>query len=136
MKATMCLVAALFNGEFRNYQVKLFVRLIVISRLVSLKMHKRQAGEQTNFSDACVAFSFQPFYLVLSRRPIVALQSMNPLKLMRVHQLFFFLAIVTISSCKKETETLQTEALSSYIPTQTGKYITYRLDSTIFTNFG
>ena len=45
-------------------------------------------------------------------------------------------AAIFISSCKKETEEFQTEALSDYVPLQTGKYITYRLDSTVFTNFG
>ena len=34
-----------------------------------------------------------------------------------------------ISSCEKETEEFQTEALSDYVPLQTGKYITYRIDS-------
>lgn len=39
-------------------------------------------------------------------------------------------------SCKKETEEFQTEPLTEYLPAQPGKYITYRLDSTVFTNFG
>src|SRR6266498_5784956 len=38
-------------------------------------------------------------------------------------------------SCKK-TEQYQSAALSDYYPMQVGKYITYRVDSTIFTNFG
>jgi len=41
-------------------------------------------------------------------------------------------------SCKKETETIdgqdyQTERLTEMLPLQVGKYITYRLDSTVFT---
>ena len=45
------------------------------------------------------------------------------------------LATVTISSCKK-TETFTTDTLSDYMPLQVGKYIVYRLDSTVFLNFG
>ena len=40
------------------------------------------------------------------------------------------------SSCKKENEELSTEPLSDYLPTIPGKYIVYRLDSLVFTNFG
>lgn len=38
--------------------------------------------------------------------------------------------------CTKNTETFQTEPLSNFYPQQVGKYYTYRLDSTVFTNFG
>jgi hypothetical protein len=37
---------------------------------------------------------------------------------------------------KKETEEFKTEAIADYMPLAVGKYITYRLDSTVFTNFG
>lgn len=48
------------------------------------------------------------------------------------------LAIITFTlfSCSNKTETFVTDKLSDYIPLQTGKYITYRLDSLVFTNFG
>jgi len=48
------------------------------------------------------------------------------------------LAITTLTlfSCSNKTETFVTDKLSDYIPLQTGKYITYRLDSLVFTNFG
>ena len=54
---------------------------------------------------------------------------------------FLFIAILSgISfahfSCKSETETLETEELSSYLPLVPGKYITYRIDSLVFPNFG
>lgn len=51
---------------------------------------------------------------------------------------FGLLAIVLFSlfSCTKKTEEFQTEALSDYVPLSVGKYITYRVDSTVFTNFG
>lgn len=51
--------------------------------------------------------------------------------------LFFpLLFAVACIGCKKETEELSVEPLSDYLPTQTGKYIIYQLDSTVFTNFG
>jgi len=45
---------------------------------------------------------------------------------------------LVLFSCKKETETIdgqdyQTERLTEMLPLQVGKYITYRLDSTVFT---
>lgn len=51
---------------------------------------------------------------------------------------FGLLVIIVVSffSCKRNIEVFQTEPLSDYIPLNTGKYITYRLDSTVFTNFG
>ena len=51
---------------------------------------------------------------------------------------YFLLAIAVVSvfSCKKKIEVFQTEPLSDYMPLNAGKYITYRLDSTVFTNFG
>ena len=61
---------------------------------------------------------------------------MNPFKLMRAHFLFILFAGILFSSCSKETEEFQTEALADYLPTQPGKYITYRVDSTVFINFG
>lgn len=41
-----------------------------------------------------------------------------------------------IFSCSKKTEIYQTESINDYLPTVVGKYITYRIDSTIYTNFG
>ena len=51
---------------------------------------------------------------------------------------FFLLGciIVFLISCTREVEEYTTERLSDYIPLQVGKYITYRVDSTVFTNFG
>jgi hypothetical protein len=51
------------------------------------------------------------------------------------------LAILTLFSCKKETTTVdgydyQAARLTEIFPTQIGKYIIYRTDSTVFTNFG
>lgn len=44
-------------------------------------------------------------------------------------------AIFALFSCNK-TEEYDTDKLSDYIPLSPGKYITYRLDSMVFTNFG
>jgi hypothetical protein len=48
------------------------------------------------------------------------------------------LIIITASlfSCKDKKEEFASEKLSEYIPLQPGKYITYRLDSLVYTNFG
>jgi hypothetical protein len=53
----------------------------------------------------------------------------------------FFLLIVVLGtlcfvSCSKETEQFQTAKLEDYYPLQTGKYITYQLDSLIYLAFG
>lgn len=45
------------------------------------------------------------------------------------------LLAITLFSCKDEKEELATEKMSDYIPLATGKYITYRLDSLVFTRF-
>jgi hypothetical protein len=59
---------------------------------------------------------------------------------MRSKSLILFLAVLSflffITSCEKETEEFKTEAIADYLPLAVGKYITYRLDSTVFTNFG
>ena len=47
-----------------------------------------------------------------------------------------FSFLFSITSCKKETEEFKTEAIPDYLPLTVGKFITYRLDSTVFTNFG
>ena len=47
----------------------------------------------------------------------------------------FAFIIVLLVSCKKETETFTTASVNDYFPLQIGKYITYDLDSTVFTNF-
>jgi hypothetical protein len=63
---------------------------------------------------------------------------MNPFT-MRSKQLHLFtaaLACFIFVSCNKTTEKFESAPLSDYLPLQVGKYITYRLDSTIFTNFG
>jgi hypothetical protein len=41
-----------------------------------------------------------------------------------------------LMSCKKENFTYTSESINDYFPLQSGKYITYELDSTLFINFG
>ncbi|MGE5518454.1 MAG: hypothetical protein ACM3VS_00920 [Candidatus Dadabacteria bacterium] len=50
--------------------------------------------------------------------------------------LFLVLTLVVVAACNKQTETYPSDSVADYLPLQTGKYITYRLDSTVFTNFG
>lgn len=60
---------------------------------------------------------------------------MNTAQLMKA-PCALLLSLFILSSCKKETEQIQLESLSDYMLSQAGKYITYRTDSTLFTNFG
>jgi hypothetical protein len=49
---------------------------------------------------------------------------------------FLVFSCVLLFSCKKQTEEYPSDKLSDYFLLQPGKYITYRTDSTVFTNFG
>jgi len=51
---------------------------------------------------------------------------------------FFFVVLASsfILSCDKKTEDFETEQLEDYLNLQSGKYITYRLDSTVFVQQG
>lgn len=46
------------------------------------------------------------------------------------------LLVILLSSCQPEIENFESESVADYLPLQPGKYITYRLDSTVFTGFG
>jgi len=63
---------------------------------------------------------------------------MNPftMRSKRLHLITAALACFIFIGCNKKTEKFESAPLSDYLPLQVGKYITYRLDSTIFTNFG
>ncbi|HWJ92987.1 MAG TPA: hypothetical protein VNR87_17860 [Flavisolibacter sp.] len=50
--------------------------------------------------------------------------------------IFLFTASLLLISCKKKTEDFTSPEMSEYLPLQTGKFITYRLDSLVFKNFG
>jgi hypothetical protein len=44
--------------------------------------------------------------------------------------------LAVISACTTKTEVFQSEQLTDYVPLQAGKYIIYRLDSTVYTENG
>src|ERR1051325_10420004 len=46
------------------------------------------------------------------------------------------LTVIVLYACNKKDTSLNTIQLAEYMPLQTGKYIHYRLDSTVFVNFG
>jgi hypothetical protein len=52
----------------------------------------------------------------------------------KIVSLVIFMA--AFSSCEKQTEEFEAEPIKEYLPLQSGKFITYRVDSTVFTNFG
>lgn len=60
---------------------------------------------------------------------------MNP-KQMKSLTLLLLLWALLYAGCKKESETLQPVLPKEYVSPQSGKYITYRLDSTVFVDFG
>lgn len=47
-----------------------------------------------------------------------------------------FCCVVICGACKKETEQYNTYTINDFAPLAVGKYITYRLDSLVFLNFG
>src|SRR5690348_1230285 len=55
----------------------------------------------------------------------------SPLRLCLV-----LLTIFAFISCKNENEEFVSDSIADYAPTVVGKYITYRIDSLVFTNFG
>lgn len=80
---------------------------------------------------------FPRFLFVVLTVKFVSVNAEKPL--MRIFT-FFRLSLLaifstTLFSCN-EKEELATEALADYIPLTAKKYITYRIDSLVFTNFG
>ena len=77
-----------------------------------------------------------PFFIIsLAAHP----NSKNPIQLMRaiLSKLSCIVLICTVfTGCKEEIEDLQLEPLTDYLSLQPGKYIIYRLDSTVFTQSG
>lgn len=61
---------------------------------------------------------------------------MNPLKQMKTASPLLWLLAIVLFSCTKETEELRVESPKNYLPAASGRYITYRVDSTIYVNFG
>ena len=62
---------------------------------------------------------------------------MNPNQLMRaIFSLLPLSILLVLAGCTKETEEFTTESVNNYFPLQTGKYIVYQLDSTVFPQSG
>lgn len=57
---------------------------------------------------------------------------------MKIYSLIVLIGVqlISFSACKKSIEDFHTKDLNDYYPLEIGKYITYKLDSTIFINFG
>ncbi len=55
---------------------------------------------------------------------------------MRFALAFAAVASLLLFSCSEKKEQFETELLTEYVAPQPGKYITYRTDSMVFTNFG
>ena len=55
---------------------------------------------------------------------------------MRAYTALLLFVLITTLSCTRQVEEFESEPLSDYMPLKVGKYITYRTDSTVFTNFG
>jgi hypothetical protein len=72
--------------------------------------------------------SLSKFSSVNTEKPLMRLQSLTRFSILAI-------AVITLFSCNKKEEYVS-DKLSDYIPLVPGKYITYRLDSMIFTNFG
>ena len=60
---------------------------------------------------------------------------MNPFLMNTKPYHFLIIAFFSLAffSCKEEKEELQTESIADYVALSPGKYITYHLDSTVFT---
>lgn len=80
-------------------------------------------------TDQRKAFNRTNLVSVNTEKPLMRFLSLARLSILAIMVFSFY-------SCEKKTEVLQTDALSDYIPLTPGKYIIYRLDSTVFTNFG
>lgn len=78
-----------------------------------------------------------PLKTVFNRTNFISVNTERPLMRFNSFIRLSIIAAITITvfSCNKKEEFI-TEPLSDYIPLVKGKYITYRLDSMVFTNFG
>ena len=55
---------------------------------------------------------------------------------MKKYSYLALLLLVLLSACDKQNQLYNTAPISDYFPLETGKYITYNLDSTVYINFG
>lgn len=54
----------------------------------------------------------------------------------RIGFLLFITAQIALFGCEKKNDVFNTPAIAEFSPLQVGKYISYRLDSTVYTTFG
>ncbi len=54
----------------------------------------------------------------------------------RIYLFLTFVTLIVFVGCKKETGSLHSAELTEYMPMQVGKFITYRVDSLLFVDFG
>lgn len=54
----------------------------------------------------------------------------------RIHYTIFIALYLTAIACEKESEVFKTEKIKDYYPLVIGKFITYKLDSTVYLNLG
>jgi len=73
--------------------------------------------------------SFKPSMFKHSAHKILLMKATTKLLYLLIFSTVFF-------SCKNDKEEFQTEPLTDYIPLTEGKYIIYRVDSTVFPDFG
>lgn len=82
-------------------------------------------------------FNSKLFLLVLALIfPAIAGPNPFTMRSRRPHLIATVLVSLVFFACTRETEEFKTASLSEYVPVNIGKYITYRLDSTVFTSFG
>jgi hypothetical protein len=56
--------------------------------------------------------------------------------MLKSKSIIFFSFIFLLMACEKETDVFKTERIKDYYPLKVGKYINYRLDSTVYLNLG
>lgn len=54
----------------------------------------------------------------------------------RIHYTIFIALFLTAIACEKESKLFKTEKIKDYYPLVIGKFITYKLDSTVYLNLG
>ncbi len=82
-------------------------------------------------------FNSKLFLLVLALIfPQMRRQNPSTMRSNRPHLIATVIVSLFFFACTREIEEFKTASLSEYAPVQVGKYITYRLDSTVFTSFG
>jgi hypothetical protein len=80
-------------------------------------------------SNPLKTFNRTNFVSVNTEKPLMRLLPISRISILTIAVFSFF-------SCTKKIEEYKTASINEYYPLAVGKYITYRLDSTVFSNFG